>query len=191
MNRHHMSQIEVTESEVGSDEDPQGREGGAPVARPQPRRRRSSDPSADRPVARRQPRDEVATASESEDVEDLPDRFDAQGRPLDGQPQGSRPRWTTRSGQFERRPQRAGDWDVRGSWSVGGTDRVPVDRLAKSFTEALDGRKSWLGLVGDVLGGGLLQPGQGQGQGRDALDDEQRGNDDDDEPRHGRHRRRR
>jgi hypothetical protein len=109
--------------------------------------------------------------SESEeDIEELPDRFDSDGRPIDDRNPGDGPRWTSRSGEFQRRPRRPGDWDVRGAWHVGGTDDIQVDRLARSFTEALDGRRSWLGVIGEALGGsGLL----GQPQERRGLRDEE------------------
>ena len=88
-------------------------------------------------------------------VESLPDRFDSQGRPLDGRSR-SADHWTTRRGTFRRAPQRAGGWDVRGAWEVGGTDSEAVERLVASFTSALDGRRSWTGVLGDVLGSSLM-----------------------------------
>lgn len=123
--------------------------------------RGSSDPSADRSVARH-------PASDSdEEVEILPNRFDSQGRPLDplSARQGLHGRWTTRSGQFERRPRRPGDWDISGSWQVGGTDPEAVERMVRGVTGALDGRRGWMGVLGDVLNSGLLGGGPEERQG--------------------------
>lgn len=104
-------------------------------------------------------RDGHASDSAS-DVEDLPDRFDQEGRSLDPDSPGnrSRPQWTTRSGEFERRPQKQGDWDVHGSWQVGGTDAEAVERLVKDVTGALEGKGGWMGAVATILGSGLLAP---------------------------------
>lgn len=177
MQRHLRSQIEVTESEVGSEEDESARKeegmSSAVASRPHIRRRRSSDPTANRPVVRRRRHGRAASMSESEeDVEELPDRFDSDGQPLDGRGHGNGQRWTSRSGEFERRPRRPGDWDVRGAWHIGGTDDVQVDRLARHFTEALEGRRSWLGVIGEALGGGGLL---GQPEERRRIRDEEDG----------------
>ena len=171
MQRHLRSQIEVTESEVVPDDQEvtrtrDHRDRDLP-ARPPISRRRSSDPTADRPVVRRQRRGYESPISESEeDVEVLPDRFDAYGAPLDGRDRQNGSRWTSRRGEFQRRPQKHGDWDINGSWHVAGTDGLAVDRLARSFTEALDGRRSWMGVLGEALGGTSLL-GQGGREGRD------------------------
>ena len=93
----------------------------------------------------------------SDSVEELPDRFHRNGQPISTRSQTfPQMPFTTRSGAFERRPQRPGDWDVRGSWEIGGTDAVVVERMARSFTDALDGRRGWIGVLGDVIGSGLL-----------------------------------
>lgn len=176
MRRHQLSQIEVTESEVEPNESEAPRKYDGVPERPQVRRRRSSDPTADRPLTRRRRRGQPSIDSESEeDVEELPERFDTQGRPLDGRDRGDGPRWTSRGGDFHRRPRKPGDADIRGSWHVGGTDGIAVDKLARSFTEALDGRKSWMGVLGEALGGsGLL--GQPERPGlRDRRHDEDSG----------------
>lgn len=176
MNRHLRSQIEVTESEVGSEGEeraPEEEQGRIAAGRPQLHRRRSSDPTANRPVVRRQRHGRSASRSDSEgDVEELPDRFDSHGIPLDGRPASGQPPWTSRSGEFQRRPRRHSDWGVKGAWHVSGTDGIQVDRLARSVTEALDGRKSWLGVIGEALGGGglLAQPEEKRG-----LRDEEEG----------------
>lgn len=127
------------------------------------------------------------------DVEELPDRFDRQGHSLDPESADhrSRSQWTTRSGEFERRPQKQGDWDVRGSWQVGGTDPEAVERMVKGVTGALEGKSGWIGLVGSVLSSGLLSGGQ-TGRQLDQRDDdegEERRRGDESENR-GRHRRR-
>ena len=117
------------------------------------RQRGSSDPSADRPMIRRRPR----TDSDG-DVEILPDRFDSQGRALDPRSASHGPHggWTTRSGEFERRPRRPGGWDISGAWQVGGTDRDEVERMARGVTNVLEGQGGWMGVLGDVLKSGLL-----------------------------------
>lgn len=142
--------------------------------------RRSSDPSSDRPPLRSHDggRD-LAVSNPQDDVEVLPDRFDAEGRPLDGRPATSDRAggWTTRSGEFARRRQRPGDWGVRGSWQVGGTDPEAVERMAQGMTSALESRGGLLRFIGDVFTGGA---------GR--LEDERPGRSDDGD--RGRHRRR-
>lgn len=149
------------------------------------RRRRSSDPSSDRPIVSRRHQDPSDSGSEDE-VELLPDRFDAQGKPLgDG---AARDRWTERKGTFERQPQRPGDWSVKGAWQVGGTDEEAVGRLVRNATGALEGRRSWLSVIGDVLGAGLLAPmpveEDGPGRHWPGHDDD----DDDKKPRRARRR---
>lgn len=122
-------------------------------------RRRSSDTTHDRPRGR----GSHDTDSE-EEIEDLPDRFDSQGGSLDRR-SASHGGWTSRSGTFQREPQRAGDWDVRGAWHVGGTNNDAVERLAHGVTNALDGRGSWMQVIGEVLGGDALGANpNGQGQ---------------------------
>lgn len=138
------------------------------------RPRRSSDSTHDRPRTRGHDSDS------DEDVEDLPPRFNDHGQPLDRR-SASHDRWTSRSGDFRRAPQRPGDWDVRGAWHVGGTDNEAVERLAHGVTNALDGRGSWMQVIGDVLGANA----NGEGQGRLEGDEEQ------DEERKRRRRRRR
>lgn len=123
------------------------------------RHRRASDPSSDRaPIRRPNPQD---------DIEDLPNRFDADGRPLDGQSASNRRAWTTRSGEFARRPRREGDWEARGAWQVGGTDPEAVQRLVNGVTSALEGRQGLLRFIGDIFtgGAGLLGDGRGDAPG--------------------------
>lgn len=95
--------------------------------------------------------------SDSDDVEELPKRFDRQGESLDGQ-RANQKRWSSRSGQFERQPTHPGDWNVQGAWHIGGTNEAAVEKLTKDFTDALDGRKSWMNVVGEVLSGSLNAP---------------------------------
>lgn len=102
--------------------------------------------------------------SDSDDVEVLPERFDKNGAPINGRETTGRRGWSTRSGQFERQPQKPGDWNVKGAWHIGGTNEAAVQKLSQDVTDALDGRKSWLNVVGGVLGGGLADPGTGSHQ---------------------------
>lgn len=102
------------------------------------------------PLASRRKGFEDDTDAES-DIEDLPDRFDSSGRPLSSaEPDAG---WTSRSGQFRRKPQRTGDWDVGGRWHIGGTDKEVVERMAGNLRDVVDGRMSWLGLVSGMMDG--------------------------------------
>jgi hypothetical protein len=162
MERHKREQAAAKDSDHDRavDDDDDDWDQPAP-SRPPILRRRSTDPSSDRPLISRQQARDYNSGSPNPDgeVELLPARFDDYGRPLDGQSPG-RHRWTTRRGEFERQPSHSGDWNVRGGWQIGGTDNVAVDRLARTMTDVLDGRQSWLQLLGGVIGGGLLQPEQ-------------------------------
>lgn len=105
-------------------------------------------------------------SSGSEDeVEQLPDRFDPQGRPVDRGGGPSRPRngggWTERKGDFEYRNPKPGGAQARGAWSVGGTDPDQVDRLMRDVTDLIGdgppkGVGGWLGFAGRLLGSGML-----------------------------------
>ena len=137
----------------------------------------ASNPLTNRSLSRRRDDDShVESESSDSDVEAIPDRFDRQGHPLDGRGQPRSGDVTTRSGQFSRQPQKPGDWSVHGAWQISSTDQVAVDRLVQSVTGALEGKGSWMGVLGDVLGsGGLL------GQQSARVDDKKReGRDDDD-----------
>jgi hypothetical protein len=92
----------------------------------------------------------------------LPDRFDSQGRPFSSRDRylehhgrrGLDQRIHARHGDFEYRPQRPGDWALRGGWRVAGTDQELVERFSRRVTDVLDGRGGgWLGLLGDVVSG--------------------------------------
>ncbi|KAM0347706.1 hypothetical protein ACHAPU_004721 [Fusarium lateritium] len=89
-------------------------------------------------------------------VEVLPDRFDRSGRPLHGRATKNRA-LTRRQGDFEYQPRHKDDWDVKGAWQVAGTDGQAVDQIVRGVTGALEGKSSWLGLLGTVLGG-LQEP---------------------------------
>lgn len=134
-----------------------------------PRSRRLSDPSSDR---RRRPRRTARSYTpdsdedEEEDViEVLPDRFDAQGRPLDGRSRSVVPgRLHSRRGEFEYRPPRpgGGGLNVRGQWGVAGTDERQVERIVRKVTGVVEGRESVLGLLGGLLSGKLLEDDSGE-----------------------------
>ena len=141
----------------GSSSKPQDLHDSEPLAR---RRRHSSGP----PAAQRMAHDDYPTDSDSE-VEYLPDRFDSQGRPLS--PSSRNTGWTQRNGQFHRKPRRARDWNVDGEWHVGGTDRETVERMAAGLRDVVDGRMSWLGLIGGVMEG--LEDGRGRKRGDGKL----------------------
>ena len=158
--RHRSDQEVSTGDQDDDDVDERGRKGGSQVPS---LNRGSSDPLADRPgfsvFPRQSGSNEPVVEISDEDVEYLPDRFDRQGRPIAGSGSGrsaSYGPWTTRSGDFQRRAQRRGDWDVSGSWQVGGTDPVTVDKMVRYMTSALEGQSGWTGFVGNVLSSGLL-----------------------------------
>ncbi|KAK2598174.1 hypothetical protein QQS21_005725 [Conoideocrella luteorostrata] len=131
--------------------------------RPNSHRRRQPGSLSSRPVVTRNRQSRYNSSSGSDDeVEDLPDRFDPQGRPLDGRSR-NQGRVSTRKGTFHSDPQRSGGWDVQGAWQVSGTDGEAMDRLVKNFASALNGQKSWMGVLGEVLGPGLLSGTEGQG----------------------------
>jgi hypothetical protein len=101
---------------------------------------------------RGQGRDGADISDDDSAIEVLPDRFDAQGHPLDSSGRII-PQWTSRHGQFERRPRHPGDWDIRGLWGVGGTDHEAVERIVQDVEGVLSGQGGWMGLLRDVVGG--------------------------------------
>jgi hypothetical protein len=111
---------------------------------------------------RRRHRDD--DSSSDEPVEVLPDRFDKHGKPLNGRSAKDRG-WTSRRGDFEYKPKRRDDWDIKGAWQVAGTDGEAVEQIVRGVTGALEGKSGWLGILGNVLGG-LQQPEQ-----REVIDD--------------------
>jgi hypothetical protein len=103
------------------------------------RRRRNSDPSSDRPnqPSKHRRRNKNASRSPSpapsSDIEELPPRFDKQGRPLDG----------TRS--------------------AGGGQGEMVEKIMHDFGDVVDGRKSWKDMLGGLMQGGGLGAALGGG----------------------------
>ncbi|KAL2158213.1 hypothetical protein VTH06DRAFT_4533 [Thermothelomyces fergusii] len=142
--------------------------------RTSPRRRRNSDPSSDRRRVHGRGASSEPETDDEEAVEMLPDRFDAEGRLLDGSgpPRGTDPAWQSRRGDFEyRSPRGASGMSMRGEWGVGGMDAEGVERIVRNVTGVLEGRGSWLGLIGGILSGSLLTGGDGvvvgaRGEGR-------------------------
>lgn len=132
------------------------------------RRRRNSDPSSDRSLTSgHRAHDKDASSDletdDEEAIEMLPDRFDAEGRPLDGSSpvRGRGPAWHSRRGDFEyRSPRGANGVNMRGEWGVSGTDAEVVERIVRNVTGVLEGRGSWLGLVSGILSGNLLNGGE-------------------------------
>ncbi|PTB41101.1 hypothetical protein M441DRAFT_80518 [Trichoderma asperellum CBS 433.97] len=167
-------------------------------------RRQSSDTTHDRsPNRGHEGRHRRHHYSDSDDeVENLPDRFDSHGRPLDGGRHG-RSRLTTRSGEFHRLADRPGGLSIHGGWQLAGTDPEQIQKIVSGVTGALQGRRSWVSVVGDVLGGdllgqlgplaGALQAAGGSGGGGDGEGGRRGGGggDDDDEDGDRRHKRRR
>ncbi|CAK7201011.1 hypothetical protein SEUCBS139899_003712 [Sporothrix eucalyptigena] len=107
--------------------------------------------------------------SEDDTVEELPNRFDAQGRPLDGGPSRSRG-FSSRYGDF------AFGNRVHGQWGVVSTDGdAGVVKIADSVRSILDGiggansghPSGIMGIIGGVLEG-LAHNGEGSGR----LEDE-------------------
>lgn len=126
-----------------------------PRSRTRSRHRRSSSSSSSSSDnsdtgRKHQPRGDGSSSDDT--VEILPDRFDRRGEPLDGRSTRNRG-WKSRRGDFEYRPRNRGDMNVKGAWQVAGTDGESVDRLVRGVTGVLEGKRSWLGLLGEVLGG--------------------------------------
>lgn len=135
---------------------------------PRARRRRDTDPSSNRPVisrrsdAQRRAKAADGDSDEEDVIEYLPDRFDSQGRPLGGTRGHSVPRMHSRRGEFEyHSPRGPNGLRMRGQWGVVGTDNEAVERIVKNVTGVLEGKQSWLGLVGGLLSGSLLKGSDG------------------------------
>lgn len=154
------------------------------------KRRRNSDPSANRPVVGRHrnelPESDRSGSGSEDEVEVLPDRFDTSGRPIDpNAPSSSRNArvrggWTERHGDFEYRSPRPGGTQARGMWSVGGTDPDQVERMMQDVTGIIGdgppkGVSGWIGLAGRLLGSGIL----GAHGGLPGAHDEQHDHDED------------
>ncbi|KAK4179899.1 hypothetical protein QBC36DRAFT_56906 [Triangularia setosa] len=108
-------------------------------------------------------------ASETDDesaVEELPDRFDGEGRPLTAQGHEDRRGGVhSRKGSFEyRSPKGAQGLNMMGDWAVSGADKETVEKIVQNVTGVLEGRGSWMGLIGGLLSGNLLQGGGGHGE---------------------------
>ncbi|KAI0008092.1 hypothetical protein F4779DRAFT_618966 [Xylariaceae sp. FL0662B] len=127
------------------------------------RRRAGSDESSNRPrIQRRRRRHEQSPDSDNTDIEYLPDRFDASGRPLDPTAYNNLRRGgNVRRGSFEYRPRHPNDWDIRGAWMASGdadTDPDLIIRdLARTFGGLLHGGigmgSGLMGLLGNTLEG--------------------------------------
>lgn len=143
-------------------------------------RRQSSDTTHDRSPNRdgESRRRRHRRSDSDDDVQDLPERFDSHGKPLDGGRHGKN-RSITRSGEFHRPAQQPGGLNVLGGWQLGGTDPEQIEKLVRNVTGALEGRRSWVSVIGEVLGGdmlgqlagplagqlaGVIQPGGGDGE---------------------------
>lgn len=111
---------------------------------------------------------------------------------------------TTRSGEFHRSAERPGGLNIHGGWQLAATDPEQIQKIVSGVTGALQGRRSWVSVVGDVLGGDLLgqlgplagalqaaggSSGGGGGGAGDGVGRLRGGDDDDDEDK--RHKRRR
>lgn len=120
-------------------------------------RRQSSDTTHDRsPNRGQETRRRRRHRSDSDDeIEDLPDRFDSHGKPLDGT-RDSRRALTRRSGEFHRSADRPGGLNVHGAWQAVASDPEQIQKIVSGVTGALSGRRSWVSVVGDVLGGSDL-----------------------------------
>lgn len=125
----------------------------------------TTKPTSSKSRSRSHPRSRHDSPSSSEEeIELLPPRFDAQGRPLHSSPSRQNPQWTHRKGDFSysspssARQQRN---NVSGEWAVGGTDPEAVERMVRGVTGVLEGVGTGKGgggggLLG-VLGGLLLK----------------------------------
>ncbi|KAH6840653.1 hypothetical protein B0I37DRAFT_220197 [Chaetomium sp. MPI-CAGE-AT-0009] len=175
LRRHRESQATKSETEDMASESNDNRNRGKRPANGEPdktRRRRNSDTSSDRPPPsshRSHDKDATSETDDEDAIEMLPDRFDAQGRPLDGSgsSRGGGSNWHSRRGNFEyRSPRGANGTNMRGEWGVAGADPETVERLVRDVTGVLEGRGSWMGLIGGILSGSLLKgPGGGGGGG--------------------------
>ncbi|KAH6986256.1 hypothetical protein BKA56DRAFT_580114 [Ilyonectria sp. MPI-CAGE-AT-0026] len=187
MERHHREQAEaaaVEEERRRVEQEASDKEHGLVPFRQRRRRRQSSSPSSsssssDDSISGRRRRHGDDDSSSDGAVEMLPDRFDQEGERLDGR-SATHHRWTSRRGDFEYRPQHRGGLNVRGAWQVAGTDGEMVERLMRGVSGALEGRKSWLGVLGDVIGSLEGPRSQAAIRDNDGNEDRNRDSDDDD-----------
>ncbi|KPM42764.1 hypothetical protein AK830_g3829 [Neonectria ditissima] len=202
MERHHRDQLEaakVEEARRRAEQKTSDKEHGLVPFRPRRRRRQStsstSSSSSDDSNADRKLRSRDDDSSSDGTVEVLPNRFDRDGEPLEGR-SATHHRWSSRRRDLEYRPPHPGDWNVRGAWQAAGTEGEMIEQLMRNVTGVLEGKKSWIGALGDVLGGleGSRRPetikgkGKGKVRSKDEVDEDE--DDEDQRPRKGRRRRR-
>lgn len=103
--------------------------------RPPILRRRSSDDTYDRPQSRSRHNSHKRynSDSEEEEIEDLPARFDTQGRPLahDDYSTSSKSRSFRRGDDLQRKSRSSSDWDDRDASEDGKPDDDGLDPLVK------------------------------------------------------------
>lgn len=123
--------------------------------------------SSDDDKALRKKSKAVSDDDDESAVEELPDRFDGEGRPLTAQGHEDRRGGVhSRKGSFEyRSPKGPNGLNMMGDWAVSGTDKETVERIVQNVTGVLEGKGSWMGLIGGLLSGNLLQGGHGEGSG--------------------------
>lgn len=159
LKRHHQDQLEAAakeEREKQEEEELDKLLALVPARQrsiPHSHQQRSISPysSSDDSSPRRSERRRQKLSRTNDEVEILPDRFDRHGRRLDGGQTRADGQWTSREGEFERRPRHRGDWEAKGAWQVAGTDRETIDGVVRGVTSALEGRRGWLGMLGNVL----------------------------------------
>ncbi|OTA91221.1 hypothetical protein M434DRAFT_397379 [Hypoxylon sp. CO27-5] len=105
------------------------------------RRRSGSEPSYDRPRAsRRRRRNDEEPVSDDDEIEYLPDRFDASGRPLDNDDDNYNTALNgiPKNGSFEYLPRTPDDWHIRGAWrTIGNPDPAFISDIAQTVDELL------------------------------------------------------
>ncbi|KAF6801185.1 hypothetical protein CMUS01_15482 [Colletotrichum musicola] len=169
LRRHHLEQEEhATEEAEKEKEPPSLSEEQLATLRPVLNRRRSySDPSSSRSLGARRNRGGESPLNSDSEVENLPDRFDSQGRPL-----GSTGAMRWRQGMFEYQPRSGNGWHSSGAWAVGGTHGDAVQRIASDIEGIVTGQTSWKSLLKDVVG--VVQDTQGHHGRIDDGSDEER-----------------
>jgi hypothetical protein len=135
MKRHKKDHDLKTESDSSEPEDRSGgRHRENQFHRSSRHHRQSSDTTHDRsPNRDGENRHRRHRRSDSEDdAEDLPARFDSHGKPLEGGRQGKK------------------------GLGLASMDPEQIQKLVSGVSGALEGRRSWASVIGDVLGGDLL-----------------------------------
>ncbi|KAL7622828.1 hypothetical protein AAE478_006507 [Parahypoxylon ruwenzoriense] len=121
------------------------------------RRRSGSDTSSNRPrIQRRRRRRDESPVSEDDEIEYLPDRFDASGRPLgtDNNNNSGTLDGIPRQGSFEYMPRDGNDWHIRGAWrTIGNPDPAFVSDIARTVGGLLHqgGSSPFLSILGRAL----------------------------------------